>query len=318
MTTEYRFDDRVAIVTGAGGGLGKAYASLLAQRGAKVLVNDLGGNFFGEGSDANYAEASAREIREQGGEAVANAQSVATSDGAKAIVADAMAQWGRVDIVINNAGVVSSSTPLDTLTDENWITDVGVPAGGTFNLCREVWGEMRRNDYGRIVNICSGSWFGMGTAVPYPAAKGAVWGISRSLGKTAAHNGWNINVNSIMPIAGTRMTELMGEDINARMQKNFPPDSVAPVVAMLVHDDAPCNGEMFTVGGGGYGRVFAGVTTGYVNADDKNKSWSLEEAFAAFDTAFNTEEFEIPEDAMGEAAMHTTTIPWASFREFIK
>lgn len=308
------FDGKVAIVTGAGGGLGKGYASLLAARGAKVLVNDLGGNFSGDGADAGYAAAAAEEIRSKGGVAEANTDSVATSASAKAIVADAMARWGRVDILVNNAGIVSGGGPLETLTDEQWDKDISVAASGTFYLSREVWAQMKANDYGRIVNVCSGSWFGMGSGVPYPAAKGAVWAITRCLGSAAAANGWNIRTNCIMPIAGSRMTELMGPEINALMHKDFPPHAVAPVVAMLAHADAPCNGEMFTVGGGGYARVFAGVSSGYRATD---KDWTMEDAMANFDQAFSTASFEIPKDSMDDAAMYTSDVPWPMFRQFI-
>ena len=129
---DMRFDGKVAIVTGAGGGLGKGYASLLAARGAKVLVNDLGGDFQGQGANASYAEQAALDIRAQGGEAAANFDSVATADGAAAIVADAMKRWGHVDIVVNNAGIVGASGGLDTVTDEQWNKDIAVSASGTF------------------------------------------------------------------------------------------------------------------------------------------------------------------------------------------
>lgn len=308
------FDGKVAIVTGAGGGLGKAYASLLAERGAKVLVNDLGGNFMGQGADQGYAGAAAEEMRAKGGIAEANGDTVATSAGAKAIVADAMKRWGRVDILVNNAGIVSGSGPIETLTDEMWANDMAVSASGTFYLCREVWAQMKANDYGRIVNVASGSWFGMGSGVPYPAAKGAVWAMTRALGSASRANNWNIRVNCIMPIAGSRMTALMGEAIDSLMQRDFPPYAVAPVVAMLAHADAPCNGEMFSVGGGGYTRVFPGVCAGYRGTD---KDWTIEDAMANFDAAFSPEGYKIPLDSMDESAMYTSDVPWDVFRQFI-
>jgi NAD(P)-dependent dehydrogenase (short-subunit alcohol dehydrogenase family) len=313
--SDLRFDDKVAIVTGAGGGLGKAYATLLAKRGAKVLVNDLGGNFQGEGKDSGYAETAAREIRDAGGIAEANGDSVATSAGANAIVQDALKRWGRVDILVNNAGIVSASGTLSTVTDEEWDKDMAVSASGTFYLCRAVWDGMLDRDYGRIVNISSGSWFGMGSAVPYPAAKGAVWAMTRSLAAATRAQGKDVKINAIMPIAGSRMTQLMGPEIHGLMERDFPARAVAPVVAMLAHDSAPCNGEMFTAGGGGYTRVFAGVTQGYRATD---KDWTPETALAQFDKVMDTTGFHIPEGSMDEAALYTSDVPWEAFKAFIK
>ncbi len=312
--SKMRFDERVAIVTGAGGGLGKAYAAPLAARGAKVLVNDLGGDFLGNGADKGYAESAAEEIRAAGGIAQANGDNVGTPDGPAAIVADAMARWGRVDILVNNAGIVSGSGPLATITDAQWDNDLAVSASGTFRMCRAVWESMKTSDYGRIVNVASGSWFGMGSGVPYPAAKGAVWAITRALASASSAQGWNIRVNAIMPVAGSRMTALMGEPINGLMQRDFPPSAVAPVVAMLAHEDAPANGEMFSVGGGGYARVFAGVSAGYRGTD---KDWTPEDAMAHFGEAFSTANFAIPASTMDEAELYASDVPWDVFRQSV-
>lgn len=312
---ELNFDGKVAIVTGGGGGLGKAYAALLAARGAKVLVNDLGGDFQGHGQDQGYAEASAEEIRNAGGMAEANGDTVATSAGAEAIVQDALRRWGRIDIVVNNAGIVSAAGNLSTVTDEQWEKDMAVSASGTFYLCRAVWKEMLERDYGRIVNISSGSWFGMGSAVPYPAAKGAVWAMTRALASATRALGKDVKVNALMPIAGSRMTQLMGPEIHGLMERDFPARAVAPVVAMLAHDSAPCNGEMFTAGGGGYTRVFAGVTRGYRATD---KDWTPETALAQFDAVMDTSGFDIPTGSMDEAALYKSDVPWDAFKAFIQ
>lgn len=315
MSHDMRFDGRVAIVTGAGGGLGKAYAGLLAARGAKVLVNDLGGDFGGTGADAAYARAAAEEIRRQGGVAEANVDSVATSAGAGAIVGDALSRWGRVDILVNNAGIVSASGPLETVTDEQWDKDMAVSASGTFYMCRAVWAHMMERGYGRIVNVSSGSWFGMGSGVPYPAAKGAVWAMTRALASATEAQRKNLKVNALMPIAGSRMTALMGEEIDGIMRRDFPPAAVAPVVGLLAHEAAPCNGEMFSVGGGGFARVFAGVTAGYRASD---KAWTMEDARDHFDEAMRVDGFTIPKDSMEDAAGFRSDVPWDAFRAFIR
>lgn len=315
MTDNMRFDGKVAIVTGAGGGLGKEYAALLAARGAKVLVNDLGGDFTGKGADAGYAATSAEEIRSRGGIAEANGDSVATPAGAAAIVADAMNRWGQVDILVNNAGIVSGSSPIEELTDAQWENDMAVSASGTFYLCRAVWGQMKARNYGRIVNVSSGSWFGMGSGVPYPAAKGAIWAMTRALGSAANALGVNIRVNAIMPIANSRMTALMGEAIDGIMRRDFPARAVAPVVGLLTHESASCNGEMFSAGGGGFARVFAAVGAGYRGTD---KDWTIEDAARHFDEAMRVDGFTIPRDSMAEASGYASDVPWDAFRAFIR
>ena len=309
-----RFDGRVAIVTGAGGGLGHQYARLLAARGAKVLVNDLGGTFDGQGSDQGYAEAGARAIRDDGGIAEANHDSVATPAGAKSIVAEAIDRWGTVDILVNNAGIVSAHDPLPGVTDEQWRNDLSVSAGGTFHMCREVWQRMLDQDYGRIVNTVSSSLFGMGSSVPYPAAKGAVLGITRGLASAAKAQGRNVAVNAIMPVAASRMTALMGPVVEAAMQQRFPASAVAPVVGLLAHESVSCNGEVFSAGGGGFARVFLGVSAGYRGSDP---DWTIEDVAGALDQAMDVGSFAIPSDAMAEAEMYESSVPWDGFRAYI-
>ena len=139
--------------------------------------------------------------------------------------------------------------------------------------------------------------------------------MSRALSTAAIALNKNIKINVIMPIAGSRMTALMGEAIDALMQRDFPPKSVAPVVGLLAHEDAPCTGEMFSVGGGGFARVFVGVAPGYRAT---NKDWTLEDARDHFDEAFKIDGFTIPRDSMDDAALYTSDVPWAAFRQFIQ
>lgn len=312
--TAIRFDGKVAIVTGAGGGLGKAYATLLAQRGAKVLVNDLGGDFSGQGSDPGYARAAAAEIRAAGGIADANTDSVAETKGANAIVQQALDTWGGIDILVNNAGVVTSNGSLSAVTDENYASDMNVAAGGTFRMMRAVWKHMMDKNYGRIVNVASGSFFGMGSAVPYPAAKGAVIGMTRGAAVATDFLKKNVRINVILPISWSRMTTLMGPEIENAMQRDFPPERVAPVVAWLAHADVPCNGEIFSVGGGHFARVFIAETRGYASP---GKDLSLEEVRDHFAQAMQIEPFTIPKDALDEAGLHESSVDWSVFYRFI-
>lgn len=311
---ELRFDGRVAIVTGAGGGLGRAYAKLLASRGARVLVNDLGGSPAGTGSDPGYAEAVAAEIRAAGGVAESDPNSVAEPASAAAIVQHAMDLWGQVDILVNNAGVVTSVGTLDQVSDENFRVDMYSAAGGTFHLMRAVWRHMWDRDYGRIVNVASGSFFGMGSAVPYPAAKGAVIGMTRGTAVAARLRERNLRINVIMPIAGSRMTVHMGEEINAAMMREFPPEAVAPVVAMLAHEQCPCNGEIFNVGGGGFRRVFLGVTPGYRATD---RPLTIEDALAHLPEVMDPDGFEIPAHALDGFAVFPGSVQWDAFLGFV-
>lgn len=174
MTQQMRFDDQVVVVTGAGNGLGRAYALELAARGARVLVNDLGGGIHGTGADMSTAQAVVDEITALGGVAEANADTVATAEGGQAIIDQALQTWGQVDAVINNAGVVVSRGPIDENDPEDYVTDLMVAAGGTFFVTRAVWRHMWDRNYGRILNVASGAVLGMLSAAGYPAAKAAV------------------------------------------------------------------------------------------------------------------------------------------------
>lgn len=244
-----RFDERVAIVTGAGQGLGRCHALDLASRGAKVVVNDLGGSVDGSGESSQAAQSVVEEIKAQGGEAIANGANVANFDEVQAMVQQAMDEWGRVDVLINNAGILrDKSFAKGSLEDFKLVHDVHLM--GTVNCTKAVWDIMREQNYGRILVTSSGSGlYGNFGQSNYGSAKTAVVGLMNTLVLEGAKH--NIKVNTLVPTAGTRMTEgLVPPEVFALMT----PESVTPAATFLVSDDAP-NKTMISVGAGGYALV---------------------------------------------------------------
>ena len=242
MNEQIRFDGKVAVVTGAGGGLGRAYAKLLGERGASVVVNDLGGSVRGEGADANAADAVVDEIVEAGGSAVASYDSV--TDGEK-IVETALDAFGRIDILINNAGILRDRSFVK-MSEEDWQAVYNVHLFGSFKTTRAAWPHMRQNGFGRVVFVCSTSGiYGNFGQANYSAVKLGLLGFSNTLAIEGAK--YNIHTNAIAPTAGSRMTEgLMPKQVTDALR----PDLVAPFVAYLCHDDCEATGSLFEVGGG--------------------------------------------------------------------
>ena len=220
-------------------------------RGARVLVNDLGGARDGRadgvgGAVPDSADLVAAEIVAGGGEAVANRASVADRDGASSLVEQALDTWGRVDIVVNNAGITGAGALEDA---DVFARVVDTHLYGTANVLRAAWPHFTERGYGRVVNTSSGSMFGADGAADYAAAKGGIFALSRVL--AVEHRNTNIKVNTIMPVAYTRMTAAIPDPtIVAWLEAWFPPEKVAPFVALLCHDSVPCTGETFVVGGG--------------------------------------------------------------------
>jgi NAD(P)-dependent dehydrogenase (short-subunit alcohol dehydrogenase family) len=258
---ELRFDGRVAIVTGAGGGLGREHALLLAARGARVVVNDFGGMVDGSGGSGDPAKATADEIVDLGGMAVSDANSVATPEGGKAIVDTALDAFGRIDVVVNNAGILRDKT-FQNMTPDQLEPVLDVHLRGAFNVTRPAWLHMREQRYGRVLLTSSNAGilgnFGQSN---YGAAKMGLVGLARVLAQEGVRYG--IRVNVLAPIARTRMThELLGA-AGAKLD----PRLVAPVAAFLVHEDCPVTGEVLSAGGGRVARFFVGLTPGYFNPD---------------------------------------------------
>lgn len=254
---------RVAIVTGAGGGLGREHALLLARRGAKVVVNDVGGSVAGAGASTTAAETVVKEIKAAGGEAIANASSVTDCAAVQAMVEEARSLWGRVDILVNNAGILrDKSFAKMELEDFRRVIDVHLM--GAVHCTKAVWNHMKEQSYGRIVMTTSSSGlYGNFGQANYGAAKMALVGLMQTLALEGAKH--NIRVNCIAPSAGTRMLDgLMTQDLLDLL----PAAAVSPGVLALVSDDAPTR-TILCAGGGAYEQAHITLTRGiYVGSEE--------------------------------------------------
>ncbi|MFP6660204.1 MAG: SDR family oxidoreductase [Myxococcota bacterium] len=290
--SEIRFDDRVAVITGAGGGLGKTYALELARRGAKIVVNDLGGAADGSGAGNSMADETVAEIEAAGGTAVANYDSVATPEGGEAIIQTALDNFGQVDIVINNAGILrdKSFAKLEPAALEI-VLDVHLK--GAFFVSQPAFRAMKERNYGRFVFTASGAGiFGNFGQSNYGAAKMGLVGLSNVLAVEGAKS--NIKCNVIAPIARTRLTEqLLGP-----MAEQLDPQYVTPLVTYLCSEACELSHEIFDVGGGRYARIFIGLGTGWTAP--KGVDPSAEDIGANLDAIRETEGFVIPDSIAGE------------------
>jgi len=261
--SEVRFDGRVAIVTGAGGGLGRSHALLLASRGAKVVVNDLGGARDGTGAGAhNMADVVVDAIKATGGEAVANYDGVDTAAGGENIVKTAMDAYGKVDIVIANAGILRDRA-FHNITEEDWDKIFAVHVKGSFNVIQPAFRIMRQNNYGRIIVTTSNAGlYGNFGQANYSAAKTALLGFASTLELEGAK--YNIRANVIAPVAASRLTEdVMPPPVLERLK----PELVSPVVAYLCSEECAVSGNIFTAGGGYVGRAAIVESKGAVLPD---------------------------------------------------
>jgi len=246
-----RFDNRVAIITGGGGGLGRAYALELAGRGAKVVVNDLGSSRDGSGEGTKTAaDRVVDEIRKMGAEAVANYDTVTSAQGGENIIQAALGAFGRVDILINNAGILRDKSFLK-MEPENWQAVLAVHLDGAFYVSRPAFREMKQNGYGRIImTTSSAGLYGNFGQANYSAAKMALVGLMNTL-KLEGQK-YNITVNTVAPMAATRMTEdIMPPDV----LKKLKPELVAPLVLYLCSEDCNETGAIYNAGMGFYNRV---------------------------------------------------------------
>jgi len=276
--SELRFDGRVAVVTGAGRGLGCAYAQLLASRGAKVVANDHGGSLSGDGADSGPAEQVVDAIRSDGGEAVASTASVATRDGAAAIIATALDRYGRIDILIHNAGNVRRGS-LKEMSYSDFDAVLDVHLRGAFNVVRQAFPVMCAAGYGRIVLTSSiGGLYGNRDVANYAAAKAGVIGLANVAALEGAADGVTCNV--IVPAAVTRMAE--GIDTSAYPPMG--PELVAPVVGWLAHESCSVSGEMFIALAGRVARAVIAESPGVYRG-----SWTVEDVGVHLDAIRNVE-----------------------------
>ncbi len=284
--SDIRYDGRVAIITGAGGGLGRTYALMLAERGASVIVNDLGGAADGTGSSSSMADEVVKEITEAGGNAVANYDSVATPEGGEAIVQTAIDNFGKVDVVINNAGILRDKSFVKMSAEELEIV-LDVHLKGAFFVSQPAFRIMKKNGYGRFVFTTSaaGIYGGFGQA-NYGAAKMGLVGLSNVLAVEGKKS--NIRSNVISPLALSRLNE---DITTSALAEHISPECVMPLVTYLASEACEQTHEIYSVGGGRFARIFLGLAPGYFAG--KGAKISAEEIQANIEQIRNPEGYTI-------------------------
>ncbi len=289
--SELNFEGRVAVVTGAGRGIGRGYARLLAERGAHVVVNDLGGSIEGEGTDIGPAQSVVDEITAAGGTAAADTNDVSTEAGAKAIIGTAIERFGRIDILVNNAGIVRWAGVAE-VKSEDFERTLAVHLAGSLNTMRAAWPHFVEQGYGRVVLTTSSGVFGLDNNLSYAAAKGGTIGLARSAKLAGEPHG--IKVNLIAPAAMTRMGggEQPDDAQPVPGQPYMPSTLVAPMVAYLAHESCPVSGEIYTAGGGRFARLFLASTEGYTQPGPS----TIEDIAAHWETINDEKGYFVPTD----------------------
>jgi len=293
---ELRFDGRAVVVTGAGRGIGRSHALLLASRGAQVVVADSGSEIDGSGSSHGPAAEVAQEIEANGGEAVGCCASVADEAGAASIVATSIEHFGRLDVVVNNAGI-SDKHPFGDLSHEQFRRMMDVHFFGTLYVTKAAWPHLVEAGSGRIVNTTSEGVLGaQAELTSYGSAKGAVWALTRNLAAEGLAHG--IRVNAVAPRARTRMSEdgqrvpaaTAGERRAESVLDRMDPELVAPAAAYLAHESCTLNGEVLIAGGGDVMRLAPIVTRGIV----RGKHLSVEDVAESIDAILDSADARVP------------------------
>jgi len=298
--SKYSFDGRVAVVTGAGRGIGRAYAHLLAERGASVVVNDLGGSMDGTGADPEPAGTVAGEILDAGGRAIPETSDVSTVDGGRALIDAAVGGFGRIDIVVNNAGTIRWGGFPEADAD-NLESHLAVHVRGSFNTVRAAWPHMIAQEYGRIVMTTSTGMFGLVDNLGYATAKAAVIGMTRSLKVAGGAHG--IKINLIAPCADTRMATHPSnglEKVRHPAPQQMEPEQVAPMVGFLAHEACDVSGEIYLAGGGRFARIFIAATQGYL--PPSRQPPTIEEVAENWATINDETDYYVPANLMDWSA----------------
>lgn len=299
-----RLDGRVAIVTGAGRGMGRAHAIMLAERGARVLVNDYGGSQSTlEPGSTVHAEEVVDAIRAAGGEAEADATMVGTGDAARQIVEHALQAFGKVDILVNNAGGSLIGEP-DAYEDEEIEGVLRSNLIGPYMLLRRVWPLMREQGYGRIVNVMSSAMLGSGQLGPYATGKAGLWGLTSDTAIDGRPH--DIKVNGILPTGHSRLTESTHEELASWYRTYFQPEKVAAFVTYLCSEQLSFSGEFFNVGGGRVARIATFDNAGYFDPE-----MTPESVADAVDRVRDLGEPALLESLWDQTKRYFTQLPWS-------
>ncbi|GAA1967790.1 SDR family NAD(P)-dependent oxidoreductase [Agromyces allii] len=292
---DLRFDGRVAVVTGAGRGLGRAHALLLAERGAKVVVNDFGGSKEGVGNDTGPANDVVAEILAAGGEAIADASDIGVEANCHALVEKTVREFGRIDVLVNNAGI-SRWASFPEADADNLERTLDVHLRGTWHTTRAAWPHFEAQGYGRVITTVSTGMLGLADNLAYATAKGALIGFTRSLAVAAAPKG--ILVNAIAPNAITRPSEtatkpniVTSAPMDPARLQAMETGLVSPMVALLSHETCPVNGEILVAGAKRFSRWFLGITPGWLSDGDPTP----EQIAANWDEINDRDGYYVPE-----------------------